>query len=376
MNGHVRLNRRELVRVINRGGLYAGLKRVIPITECVKISVLDGGVFSVESTDGKSYIKTLGVYSDYRGDMGLQFCVRRDDMLKYLKMISDEDVVLDIDNEKVKIRQSKGGMTFLVSNEADFPQPKEMPSDESSVSEVSVDFNVLKDCISKAKRFVGNDSLRPILAGVLMYGRNGVLCFSSSDTSQLYRCIVKGCETSLDRVVLSASFCDFILNTDNNLAEEIKIKIGDKNVCTQIGDTLVVCTLFQGKFPNIEAVIPNEISPNVFANRNEFVSALNRAVLASDTAGLATLNFVNDKVRIECRNFDFLIESAEDVACRVETDVQRICIKGVTFSKLLSTINDDGIAMSVTGECRPVILSTENEHVSEVYLQMPMAIKD
>lgn len=136
---------------------------VLPIAQCVKISVLDGKVFFYSTSlevHFSTYAPALSVEKE--GDI----CVPVALLMRVVKTLGAQPLVISADvNLKFTLQHATGKIILAGENPADFPQMPEQPKGDY---QFLIDSDVLGDMCKKALPFCSADELRPAMTGVYL----------------------------------------------------------------------------------------------------------------------------------------------------------------------------------------------------------------
>lgn len=87
-------NRKDFLEAINIGGCYAGNRKVLPILECVKITVKNNKC-TILSYDDMNAIKTsCNIISS---DEDIVFCINKADIESYVNLLRDETFEMEVE---------------------------------------------------------------------------------------------------------------------------------------------------------------------------------------------------------------------------------------------------------------------------------------
>jgi DNA polymerase-3 subunit beta len=162
-------------------------------------------------------------------------------------------------------------------------------------------------------------------------------------------------------------------------AEEVKIAFGEKNARFEFGKTLIVCRQIEGRFPNYNAVIPQNNQNKVVVDRQTIVNACKRvAVFANTGTSLLKLALSENSIKISAQDIDFSTSAEETIACSYNGMPMAIGFKAPFLIEILSSIASDDVELQLADPARAgLILPTENEENQELLmLLMPMLLNE
>ena len=98
--------------------------------------------------------------------------------------------------------------------------------------------------------------------------------------------------------------------------EDVSIEYNDTNAQYRFGDSSLTCRLIDGKYPNYEAVIPNE-NPNVLTiDRTQFLNSLKRvSIFSNKTTHQVRLKLAGAELNVSAEDIDFSNKAEERLTC-------------------------------------------------------------
>ena len=160
---------------------------------------------------------------------------------------------------------------------------------------------------------------------------------------------------------------------------EVDIRFGARNVLFTFGNTEIVCRLIDGRYPNYNAVIPQNNTNIMTIDRLTLLAACKRvAVFANTSTSLIRLALAENSVTISAQDIDFSTAAEEKLVCSYGGTPMAIGFKAPFLNEILSTIESDEIQLELADPARAgLILPSENEENEELLmLLMPMLLND
>jgi DNA polymerase-3 subunit beta len=161
--------------------------------------------------------------------------------------------------------------------------------------------------------------------------------------------------------------------------EVVGMEFNDRQVRMTAGDYVLVGRLTEGRYPNYNAVIPQDHPLQVMIDRQALSSALRRMmVFASDSSGLIALKIEDNMMTLNAEDLEFNSKAEEKIGCRYEAEAIRIGFKGSELLNVLSNINSDEVVLKLIDATRPGIFvpSEDVENEELLALLMPMLLMD
>jgi DNA polymerase-3 subunit beta len=141
----------------------------------------------------------------------------------------------------------------------------------------------------------------------------------------------------------------------------------------------MVCRQIEGKFPNYNAVIPQDNQYKIVADRMLMLGALKRvAVFSNQASNLIKLEFENNRVKISAQDIDFSISGEETIDCQYADEAVKIGFKSSFVIEMLSNLSSTDVIFEFSDPSRAgLILPAENIEGEEILmLLMPMLLND
>lgn len=338
----------------------------IPATECYQFNI-KANELTIAATNMKFHISTIIEVE------AQDICVLINAALlnELIRSLPEQPIKFEFANNQVIIRYNESGKTTLPTESGDnFPKP-ETPKVKQTLL---IDSNILISGFNRTEWAIAKDRPdRPMLECVNIGLSPGNINFTASDGFQLgtYN---YAAEHSVKANLLIPDYClsAFDLPTDSQIA----MIIGDKSLSLQYDSTTIIATLFDGKFPDISAVIPIDQPYLAIVNKNELLPIINRVkTFANKTTKQLRLSFSDGLLNIRAENFDYGHEAEEQIAIDYKGDSIEI---GVASDKFLAGIKNMGetIYMSLSAPNRAIVMrDVEANGKDNLTLVMPNVLK-
>lgn len=338
---------------------------------------LNEGVLTLTASDGETTIRTSIDVEASEGNGKVAFGAKL--LLETLREFPEQPLtfVIDEQNFSMLITSANGTYSFVGQNGMEYP---EMRTDEENVNGFSINAGVLLDSINKTIFCTADDDLRPVMGGINFDLKPESLTMVATDAHRLVRLT----NTSIH----SDKECSFILpkkpatilrNILQKETEDVRVAFGDKNVRFEFGRTLIVCRQIEGRYPNYNAVIPQNNQNKVIVDRQTIVNACKRvSVFANTGTSLLKLALTNNSIKISAQDIDFSTSAEETITCSYDGTPMAIGFKAPFLVEILAAIESNDVLIELADPARAgLILPTENQENEEVLmLLMPMLLND
>ena len=338
---------------------------------------LNGSTLTLTASDGETTIRTSLDVENAEGAGKVASGARL--LLETLKEFSEQPLTFSIDEQNfaVNMVSTNGTYSFVGVNGNEYP---EMPATEEDTHSVTMSSKMLLDAINKTIFCTADDELRPVMNGIFFDIATDKITMVATDAPRLVRYTntsVSAAEPiSFILPKKPATLLKNILGKDDN---EVVITFGQKNAKFEFGQTIVVCRQIEGRFPNYNAVIPQNNQNVVVVDRQTLINACKRvAVFANTGTSLLKLALSENQIKISAQDIDFSTSAEETIACEYNGMPMSIGFKAPFLIEILGAISSTDVKLQLADPARAgLILPTENEENQDLLLLlMPMLLND
>ncbi len=205
-----------------------------------------------------------------------------------LKVMNSDEIVLTVDSKlSVCIEAGKSVYKMNALPASDFPAIPEL----CSLMSFTVRQSVLKDMFSQTMYAMGVNDQRGILNGTYFYVFDDLLMFVTCDSFKLAKCVRKtdignmntdGEKIRYNFIIPYKTVNELyrLLSDDEEALTRIYYK--RKYMVMEIGDIVFFSRLIEGEYINYDRIILKTHTVKIGMNRQEFLSALERASLVTE----------------------------------------------------------------------------------------------
>ena len=317
---------------------------------------------------------TIDVESESEGSVAIPARL----LLDTLKTFPEQPLTFIVeDNNTVEISSNHGKYALAYANGDEFPKAVEL--DDPSTTLINGD--ILANAISKTIFAAGNDDLRPVMSGVFFQFSTEGLTFVATDAHKLVkysRADVKANQTAefimpkkpltLLKGILAASDSD------------VTVDYNDSNAKFTFDNTILVCRLIDGKYPNYEAVIPKENPNKLVIDRTQFLNSVRRvSIFSNKTTHQIRLKVAGAELNISAEDIDYSNKAEERLTCDYQGDDMQIGFNSRFLTEMISNLTADEVQLEMSLPNRAGILTPtdgldEGEHIT--MLVMPVMLNN
>ena len=350
-------------------------KNSLQILECVLFD-LEGDVLTLTASDSETTIRTSIVVENAEGTGKVAVAGKM--LLETLKEFPEQPLTFHIDDQNfgLNIASSNGTYSFVGSNGMEYPQ---MPMEDGD-NAFTMPSNVLLEAINKTLFCTADDELRPVMNGIYFDLSEQKITMVATDAHRLVRYSnegVKGVQPV--SFILPKKPAQLLRQVLQKEAEDVVVTFGQKNAKFVFGSTVIACRQIEGRFPNYNAVIPQNNTNKVTVDRQTIINACKRvAVFANTGTSLLKLALSENLIKISAQDIDFSTSAEETITCDYTGMPMSIGFKAPFLIEILANITSQEVVLQLADPARAgLILPSENEEGQDLLvLLMPMLLND
>lgn len=337
---------------------------------------LENDLLKITASDGETTLLTaLAVKSESTGKIAVPAKMFQD----IIKSFGDQPltfVVKTNENEDgglLEILDEKDNYFIALDNAEDYPELMEFDSSQK----VIIPSGVLADALSNTLFATSNDTLRPVMTGVLFQFGENETNFVSTDSHRLVvykRTDIKNSEPV--EFIMPKKPLSIFKNILANANEEVTIEFNENMAKFSFGEHIWICRLIDGKYPNYTAVIPKE-SPNVLTiNRSLLLSSIRRAsIFSNKSTNQVRFKLSGNILHLHAEDTEFANKAEMQIPCDYNGEDINIGFSSKFVTEMIAILNSDDLIIRMSQPNRPGILEPadgldENEHI--LMLSMPV----
>ena len=297
-------------------------------------------------------------------------------LLDIMKTFPELPVTISVntDNQGVEIFAGEGKYKLIGHKSDEFPQLPVLDNTKA----ININGSQLVNAFEKTLFATGNDELRPVMSGVLCELNEDNITFVATDAHKL----VKYKRTDLS----SENVASFILPKKplNHLKSiipddedaEVTLEYNDTNAVIVFDNITLVCRLIDGKYPNYEAVIPQQNPFKLSVGRVSLLNALRRvSIFGSKSTHQVRFKVSGKELVLSAEDIDFSSEAKERLTCSYEGEDMEIGFNSRFMLDMLTTLDNENIIIEMSAPNRAGILLPDDEaETAEEILMLIMPV--
>ena len=362
---------------ISKGGLQELLqivlsavpaKSTLPILSNVLIQADEEGLTLV-TTDLDTSIRTRGEAQVAEKGM---ITVPAKRIGEIVRELPDCDVQIAVKNARVKLSCGKGSYTLLGLDAEDFPQLPQVDAEKRVV----VPTAVLEKGVRRTVYAVSTDETRQMLTGALLQFAAGELRMVGTDGHRLAKAAFQGDFKSLNGrdLIIPPKALNQVVRLASG-AETISLAVSKNFAVFDMGPTIIYSRLIDGSFPKYEQVIPRDNPKKFRVARSEFIAALRRLSILSDTVTRQIkLSLKPGQVELSVSTAD-VGEGQETLAVEYEGDELAVGYNAAYLLDALKTMDSPEVLVQLDTPTSPGVLAPVTQEKDEDLLCLVMPLR-
>ena len=354
-----------------------GSKNALPILDDVLFR-LEGNQLSLTASDGETTIRTRLEVDEAEGEGSVAFGAKI--LIETFKQFPEVPLTFIINEQNfgMTISSLTGEYSVVGVNGAEYPQVP-FEAEENSHS-LKVESGLLLDAISKTIFCTAEDELRPVMNGIFFDLTPERATLVATDAHRLVRYTNNSVHVDEPAsFILPKKPANLLRNVLQKDESEVEIRFGARNVLFTFENTAIICRLIDGRYPNYNAVIPQNNTNIMTIDRQTLLSACKRvAVFANAGTSLIRLALAENSVTVSSQDIDFSTAAEEKLTCSYGGTPMAIGFKAPFLNEILATIESEEVQLELADPARAgLILPSENKENEELLmLLMPMLLND
>lgn len=304
-------------------------------------------------------------------------CIPARMLMDTLKAFPDQPLTFDIDEKSygVEISSDNGKYKLSGHNGAEFPK---VPTLESP-SKVELPAAVLAQAINKTIFATGNDDLRPVMSGVYFQLEEDGITFVATDAHKLVR--YRRSDVKADK---GASFIvpkkplNLLKGLMASSESNVVLEYNESNAFFAFDNITLICRLIDGKYPNYEAVIPNENPNRLTIDRNGLQSSIKRvSIFANKTTNQVRLKMTGSDLAISAEDLDFSNAANERLTCNYQGEDMEIGFNSRFLTEMIGNMESEEAVIEMSAPNRAGIILPGGEKPGDediLMLVMPVML--
>lgn len=364
-------------------------QQALPILGNVLVEAQDG-ICKVSATDLElSMVTTFAATVDEKGSITIPSKA----ILNFAQYNSDPEVTLET-KEGTQIKCTSSHTKTLLSGESASDYPTITPVEKKMA--FTLDVATLLEALHLVTFASARNSLRPVLSGVYLRSEGGKITLVATDSYRLSEFVINASSSEdvsciipvkvLDelKVILASKKPAKRSPTEEEVKEgtraeamPVTITLSQQQIEIQIGDTILLSRLIEGKFPDYHQIIPKEHAIKAIVSSRELTTAVKRMhYFAKEVNNNLTFSFTSApaNVAITTPQTPFGKDEAS-IPTETEGGEGKIALSSSYLLDFLSHIDSENVRINVTDSMHPAVFHIPGNE-KFLHLIMPLRMQE
>lgn len=349
-------------------------KNSIAILDSFLFDLHDGALW-LTASDNETTLTTSVETDSFEGEG--RMAIPSKTLLDALKEISEQPLSFEINSEsyEITVEYLNGKYSLMGKNADEYPETQ-LPGEEAV--ELNMDSERLLNALNKCSFATADDELRPVMNGIYFDILPEYLTLVASDGHKLvrYKALTVKSEQKA-AFILPKKPANLLKSLLPKEKGDVRIVFDERKVSFFFGNATMTARLIEGRFPNYNAVIPQNNPNKLVVDRLAILSALKRvSVFASQTNNLVKLALTANHLEISSKDIDFSTSAEENIVCEYNGMEFNIGFKASYLIDILGNITASNVIFELADPSRAgIVLPEEQEEEEDVLmLLMPMML--
>ena len=229
------------------------------------------------------------------------------------------------------------------------------------------------DALRQVVRAASTDEARPILTGVMMTAEGDGLRMVATDSYRLaVRDLVGTSVLGADQKVLVPSRALQELQRLLGGADELTLRLGDRDATFEIGSSRLTTKLIEGEFPNYRQLIPSSHPNQLRVSRDSMLEAIRRVKIFAKDATPVRLAMSTDGLRMTAVSQD-VGNAADEVDASYSGTEMTVAFNADYLASGIEAATTDEITIETVDSLKPAVIRGV-DHAEFLYLLMPVRV--
>jgi DNA polymerase-3 subunit beta len=347
---------------------------VLPILENFLFEIKDSSL-TISATDLQTSMTTsVAVESKEAGKIAVPSKI----LLDTLKTLPEQPISFSVDDKTFAIEISAGDGKYRLSGEngEDFPK---IPVVDNA-SSVNLPSSVLAEAINKTIFAVSNDELRPAMTGVFCQLSPQNVTFVATDAHKLVRYRRNDAKSdATTSFILPKKALNLLKSSLPSEDINVSIEYNSTSAFFKFANIHLICRLIDERYPDYDAVIPQNNPNKLTLDRSLFLNCLKRVVIfANKTTHQVRLKITGSELNISSEDIDFANEAHERIGCQFDGEDMEIGFNAKFLIEMLNNLSGEEITIEMSTPNRAGLLfpSIKDENEDILMLVMPVMLNN
>jgi len=336
----------------------------LPVLAGVRMEV-DGDRLTVTGTDLELTIRlTIDVGGERDGAAVVPARLVGD----IVKALPAGAVSVELSDEEMSISAGRSQFSVRPLSLEDYPSQSE-PAAES----VTLSAAVVADALRQVVRAASTDDARAVLTGVLLAADDDGLRMVATDSYRLaVRDLPENSVLAAGQKVLIPGRALSELQRVMGDAEELVVRLGDREATFEAGGTRLSTRLIEGEFPNYRNLLPSSYPNLLTVGKAAMLEAIRRVKILAQDSTPVRLTLGGETVQLTAITQD-VGNAVEEIDASYDGTEMTVAFNPDYLSAGIDAIDSDDVTLATMDPMKPAVLRGVGRD-DYLYLLMPVRV--
>lgn len=311
--------------------------------------------------------------------------------------LSDQSVVtVSLEDDRAIVRSGRSRFALSTIPADEFPKERdrtdlvdearageaaeaqaEAKADDGTVDQtvVTLPHTDVRMLLDRTKFAMAVSDVRYFLNGMLLEFTDSHLRAAASDGHRMAMCTLQGTvgDSEMARVIVPRKSVQDLERLMADSDADVRLSVSSRYLCASQGDFTLTTKLVEGPFPDVDRLIPRNISHSLVVDSEAFSKALRRAsILSNDKVQEVRLQVEDGQMTIRASNQE-REEAEEQIAVEYEGPAMQIGFDARYLQDVLGALRTETLRMSMP-EGNSIALLEGDGAEDALYIVMPMRL--
>jgi DNA polymerase-3 subunit beta len=353
-----------LSKLIERVIKFVPARPTIPILANIQLTTTDRGTVLLSGFDLSSGIREE-VQTDVL-DTG-DICVPAQVFSAIIKGMSGQ-LILEIDGTLMTITSLSGSCEIQCQASDEYPDF--VNTDIGEASRCNLDSKMLSQAIKLAASSVSTDESKPILCGVNVHAKDGLLTVAATNGHHL-TVVNLPVDESINVPSSTVPVKPMSAIGDSG---GLTLIVGETDCIIETDSTVLTCRQYAGTYPQYQMLIPKVFARTLTLDRSKLVDALNLMVSIGNENNVVKFDVTHSKL-VTSSDRDGAKGNAT-IACELTGEDIQMAFNLKYLLSQLKIIPTKDVKLSINGALEPVVIQPVGSDLDLLCLVMPVRIRE
>jgi len=351
------------VRAVNQ-------RTTMPILECVLLTAQDSGL-SLSASNLEITINTSPIPADITTPGSIALDAKL--FSEIVRKMPGEVVSISVD-EKNSVQVKSGRSRLMISCQSADEFPVMSDAELVPINKgYTLKAQTLKDMIRQTIFSVSTDQSKLILTGELIEVKDNIMRMVAVDMFRIsYKATPLEEECDNYKAVVPAKALGELSRMLPSDEKEVSIQLTEKRIIFKSKDFTLISNLLEGEFIRYDQIFNEDFSTIVEVNRNDLLSAFERAVLVATENKMLPIKLDINDDDLAIRSSSERGESDDGIPCKTDGKTLTISFNPRYFIEALRVVDDEVVVLKFNTQLSPCTIRGVEDDSDFKYLIVPL----